>query len=113
MLVKATIYFQELFVREFGYVNLLKFFVFQIVFSIIAIANNYFFREFFYEHFHINSKLILSLIKTPIDLIIIYFTFRLYFLSKTKLRYKILIHICALIVGFVILGLITNQIFLW
>ena len=76
----------------------------------IGIANNYFFRDFIYEQFHINNKFIVSLIKTTIDLIIIYFTFNLYFLLKIKLRYKILIHIGAFIVGFVILGLITNQI---
>ncbi len=90
--------------------NHFKFFVYQVVFSIIGIANNYFFREFIYEHFHINNKFIISLIKTPIDLIILYFTFKLYFLLKTKLRYKILIHIGAFIVGAVILGLITNYI---
>lgn len=76
----------------------------------IALAYNYFFSDFIYEQFHINNKFTVSLIKTPIDLIIIYFTFRLYFLLKIKLRYKILIHIGAFIVGFVILGLITNQI---
>ena len=90
--------------------NLFKFFVYQVVFSMIGIANNYLFRDFIYEQFHINNKFIVSLIKTPIDLIIIYFTFKLYFLLKIKLRYKILIHIGAFIVGFVILGLITNQI---
>lgn len=90
--------------------NLFKFFVYQVVFSMIGIANNYFFRDFIYEQFHINNKFIVSLIKTPFDLIIIYFTFKLYFLLKIKLRYKILIHIGAFIVGFVILGLITNQI---
>ena len=74
----------------------------------IAISNNYFFRDFIYEQFH--NKFIVSLIKTPIDLIIIYFAFKLYFLLKIKLRYKILIHIGAFIAGFVILGLITNQI---
>ncbi|MBA9029273.1 hypothetical protein HNP81_004645 [Peribacillus huizhouensis] len=71
--------------------NLFKLFVYQVVFSIIGMVNNYFFREFLYEHFHINNKFIISLIKTPIDLIILYYTFRLYFLLKTKLRYKILI----------------------
>lgn len=90
--------------------NLFKFFVYQVVFSMISIANNYFFRDFIYEQFHINNKFTVSLIKTPIDLIIIYFTFKLYFLLKIKLRYKIFIHIGAYIVGFVILGLITNQI---
>lgn len=76
----------------------------------IAIANNYFFKDFIYEQFHINNKLIVSLIKTPIDLVIIYFAFKLYSLLKIKLRYRILIHIGAFIVGFVILGLILNQI---
>lgn len=90
--------------------NLFKFFVYQIIFSIIGIANNYFFSEFIYETFHINNKLIISLIKTPIDLIVLYFTFKLYFLVKTKLRYKILIHVGAFIVGAVILALITNYI---
>ncbi|OIJ22306.1 hypothetical protein BKP45_06615 [Anaerobacillus alkalidiazotrophicus] len=90
--------------------NLLKFFVYQVVFSMIAIANNYFFKDFIYEQFHINNKLIVSLIKTPIDLVIIYFAFKLYSLLKIKLRYRILIHIGAFIVGFVILGLILNQI---
>lgn len=90
--------------------NLFKFFVYQVIFSMVGIANNYYFRDFIYEHFHINNKLIVSLIKTPIDLLIIYFIFRLYFLFKIKLRYKILIHIGAFIVGFVILGLILNQI---
>ncbi len=90
--------------------NLFKFFVYQVVFSMIGIANNYFFKDFIYEQLHINNKLIVSLIKTPIDLIIIYFVFKLYFLLKIKLRYKILIHIGAFIVGFLILGLILNQI---
>ncbi len=90
--------------------NLFKLFVYQVVFSIIGMVNNYFFREFLYEHFHINNKFIISLIKTPIDLIILYYTFRLYFLLKTKLRYKILIHIGAFIVGALTLGLLTNYI---
>ena len=90
--------------------KLFKFFVYQVVFSMIGIANNYFFKDIIYEQFHINNKLIVSLIKTPIDLIIIYFVFKLYFLLKIKLRYKILIHIGAFIVGFLILGLILNQI---
>lgn len=90
--------------------NFFKFFVYQVVFSMIALANNSFLGDFIYEQFHTNNKFIVSLIKTPIDFIIIYFTFRLYFLVKIKLRYKILIHIGAFIVGFVILGLITNQI---
>ncbi|RKL66551.1 hypothetical protein CR203_14765 [Salipaludibacillus neizhouensis] len=93
--------------------NLLKFFVYQIALSIIGIANNYFFKDFLYEHFNIHNKLISSLIATPIDMIIIYFTFKLYSLLKTKLRYKVLIHIGALITGFLIFGLITNQISLW
>lgn len=90
--------------------NFFKFFVYQVVFSMIALANNSFFRDFIYEQFHINNKFTVALIKTPIDWIIIYFTFRLYFLVKIKLKYKILIHIGAFIVGFIILGLITNQI---
>ena len=90
--------------------NLFKFFVYQVVFSMMGIANNYFFKDFIYEQFHINNKLIASLIKTPIDLIIIFFVFKLYYLLKIKLRYKILIHIGAFIVGFLILGLILNQI---
>ena len=90
--------------------NLFKFFVYQVVFSMIALAHHTFFRDFIHEQFNINNKFTVSLIKTPIDLIIIYFIFRLYFLLKIKLRYKILIHIGAFIVGFVILGLITNQI---
>jgi hypothetical protein len=86
------------------------FFVYQVVFTIIGIANNYFFREFLHETFHINNRLITSLIKTPIDLIVLYFTFKLYLLVKTKFGYKILIHIGAFIVGAVILVLITNYI---
>ena len=93
--------------------HLFKFFVYQVIFSMIGIANNYYFRDFIYEHFHINNKFIVSLIKTPIDLMIIYFIFRLYFLLNIKLRYKILIHIGAFIVGFVILGLLLNQIVIY
>ncbi|KMY49749.1 hypothetical protein AC625_09540 [Peribacillus loiseleuriae] len=90
--------------------NLFKFFVYQVVLSILGMVNNYSFKEFIYENFHINNKLIISLIKAPIDMILIYFTFKLYFLLKTKLRYKILIHIVALIIGTITLVLITNYI---
>jgi hypothetical protein len=90
--------------------NYVKFFVYQGAFSIIGIANNYFFREFIYEHFQIHNNLIISLLKTPIDLVILYFSFRLYLLLETKLRYKIFIHIGAFIVGAVTLGVITNHI---
>ncbi len=93
---------------ELNCMNPSKFFVYQVVFSIIGLANNYFVREFIYKTFQIDNKLIISLIKTPIDLVVIFFTFKLYFLVKIKLRYKILIHIGAFIVGAIILVLITN-----
>ncbi|PEJ48469.1 hypothetical protein CN692_23715 [Bacillus sp. AFS002410] len=90
--------------------NLFRFFIYLVVFSIIGIANNYFFKGFSDQVLHINNKLVVSMIKTLVDLIILYFTFKLYFNVKNKLRYKILIHIGAFIVGTVILVIISNNI---
>jgi hypothetical protein len=88
-------------------VNIFKFFVHQTVLSIIGIVNNCFLRDFIFEHFHINNQYIISLIKIPIGVIVLYLPIKLYVLLETKLRYKILIHLGAGIVGAIILALIT------
>jgi hypothetical protein len=86
--------------------DLFKFFVYQVIFSFIGLANNILFREFINEL--LNNKFITALIEIPIDYLILYFTFKIYFLLKSKLRYKILVHIGAFIVGAVTVGLMGS-----
>ncbi|KRE47802.1 hypothetical protein ASG81_07730 [Paenibacillus sp. Soil522] len=83
-----------------------KFFIYQVIFSIIGLANNILFREFINEFF--NNKFITALIEVPIDLITLYFTFKIYFIFKSKLRYKILVHIGAFIVAALTVGLMGS-----
>jgi hypothetical protein len=86
--------------------DLFKFFVYQVIFSFIGLANNILFREFINEL--LNNKFITALIEIPIDFLILYFTFKIYFLLKSKLIYKILVHIGAFIVGAVTVGLMGS-----
>lgn len=84
--------------------NNFKFFVFQVLLTFLAIATDILFREFIYKLF--NNRIFPTLIETPIKLVLMYFIFKLYFsLKTTKLRYKILIHLAAFIVGAIFVGL--------
>lgn len=89
--------------------NIVKFFIYQVLLTFIGITNNLFF-SFLNELTLFEYKFVLSLVKVPITMLILYFIFRLYYLLNMKLRYKILIHISAFIVGFVILGLLSGSI---
>lgn len=86
--------------------NHFKFFIYQVIFSFIGLANNILFREIINELF--NNKFITALIEVPIDLITIHFTFKIYFILKSKLIYKILVHIGAFIVAAVTVGLMGS-----
>jgi hypothetical protein len=84
--------------------NNFKFFAFQFLLTFLGIATEILFREFIYIHF--NNRIIPALFETPINLVLIYFIFKLYSsLKTTKLQYKILIHIAAFIVGAIFVGL--------
>lgn len=86
--------------------NKLKFFGYQVLLSFIGIAIDILFREFIYELPFFDHRFIPALIETSIKMVLLYFVFKLYFsLKTTKLRYKILIHIAAFIVGAIIVGL--------
>ncbi|CAH2713054.1 hypothetical protein BACCIP111895_00187 [Neobacillus rhizosphaerae] len=85
--------------------NYFKFFIYQALLTIIGIANDILFRYYLNELPFLNNKFISASVEAPINLVILYFVFKLYDLLKTKLRYKILIHIVAFIFGAVALGL--------
>ncbi|WP_041967521.1 hypothetical protein [Mesobacillus selenatarsenatis] len=86
--------------------NNLKFFAYQVLLSFMGIANDILFREFIYKLDFTNNRLIPALIETSINLVLLFFVYRLYFaLKTTKLRYKILLHIAAFIVGVIFAGL--------
>lgn len=88
--------------------NHYKFFVYQVLLSFLTIANNVLFSEILNGFNFFNNRFISALIKVPIDMILLYFIFTLYGSLKTKLRYKVLIHISAIIVGAVLLGIIGS-----
>lgn len=86
--------------------NNLKFFVYQVLISFLGIAVDILFREFIYEWSFFNNRYIPALIKTSINGVLLYFMFKFYSsLKTTKLRYKILIHIAAFILGAICVGL--------
>ncbi|RCW40312.1 hypothetical protein [Paenibacillus prosopidis] len=86
--------------------NNLKFFVYQVLLSFLGIAVDILFREFIYESSFFNNRYIPALIETSINGVLLYFMFKLYSsLKTTKLRYKILIHIAAFILGAIFVGL--------
>ncbi|KQX51389.1 MULTISPECIES: hypothetical protein [unclassified Paenibacillus] len=86
--------------------NNLKFFVYQVLLSFLGIAVDILFREFIYESSFFNNRYIPALIETSINGVLLYFIFKLYpSLKTTKLRYKILIHIAAFILGAILVGL--------
>lgn len=87
--------------------NNFKFFVFQVLLTFLGIATDILFREFIYKLF--NNRIIPALIETPINWVLLYFMFKLYSsLKTTKLRYKILIHLAAFIVGAIFVGLMFS-----
>lgn len=89
--------------------NNLKFFVFQVVLSFSGVAVDILFREFLYQSPLFSNRFIPALIETPINIIIMYFMLKLYLsLIATKLRYKIIIHIAAFIVGAIFAGLMGS-----
>ncbi|MDQ8739386.1 hypothetical protein [Paenibacillus sp. LHD-38] len=86
--------------------NNLKFFVYQVLLSFLGIAVDILFREFIYESSFFNNRYIPAIIKTSINGVLLYFMFKLFSsLNTTKLRYKILIHIAAFILGAILVGL--------
>ncbi|MCM3666264.1 hypothetical protein M3204_17750 [Mesobacillus subterraneus] len=86
--------------------NNLKFFAYQVLLSFMGIANDILFREFIYKLEFTYNRLIPVLIETSINLALLFFVFKLYFaLKTTKLRYKVLLHIAAFIVGAIFVGL--------
>ncbi|MDQ0899402.1 MULTISPECIES: hypothetical protein [unclassified Paenibacillus] len=86
--------------------NNLKFFVYQVLLSFLGISVDILFREFIYDSSFFNNRYIPALIETLINGVLLYFTFKLYSsLKTTKLRYKILIHIAAFILGAILVGL--------
>lgn len=87
----------------------LKFFVYQVMVSFCGIAVDILFREFLYESSFFSNRFISALIETPINIILLYFMLKLYLsLTTTKLRYRILIHIAAFIVGTIFAGLMGS-----
>jgi len=87
--------------------NNLKFFIYQGLLTFMGIANDILFREYIYDlTFSIKNRLLPALFETSINSVILFFVFKLYFsLKTTKLRYKILLHIAAIIGGAIFLGL--------
>ncbi|MEW9674017.1 hypothetical protein [Ammoniphilus sp. 3BR4] len=86
--------------------NNFKFFIFQVLLTFLGIATDILFRELIYELPFFNNRLIPALIETSINAFLLYFVFKLYSsLKTTKLRYKILIHMAAFIVGAIFVGL--------
>ncbi|WHY84644.1 hypothetical protein QNH39_18575 [Neobacillus novalis] len=87
--------------------NNLKFFIYQVILTYMGIANDIVFREYVYDPtFSINNRLLPALFESSINLVILFFVFKLYFsLKTTKLRYKIILHIAAFIVGAIVLAL--------
>lgn len=87
--------------------NNLKFFIYQVILSYIGIANDILFREYVYDPaFSIKNRLLPAYFESSINGVILFFVFLLYFsLRTTKLRYKIILHIAATIVGAIVLGL--------
>ncbi|KPB03911.1 hypothetical protein [Bacillus sp. CHD6a] len=84
--------------------NSIKFFVYQVLLTFLGIANDMLFTEFVYIHF--DNRIIPALMETPINLVLYYFIFKLYFSLKTiRLPYKILIHLAAFILGAIFVGL--------